>query len=138
MITVLPCSFHFRITSFKSEIVCKSRLDEGSSRTKISGCIAETEAQAIFCFSPPDKAKRLRSSRDSMLRSPATCPILLYISSLGIPVFSHPKAISLVESKLKNWERGFWKTEPIFLDSSYKVTLDESMPSINISPFKSP
>ena len=32
-----------------------TKLEDGSSKTKISGSPADTDAQAIFCFSPPDK-----------------------------------------------------------------------------------
>ena len=57
-----------RITPIKSSMVAISRLEDGSSSTKMSGWIASAEAQAIFCFSPPDRANKLRFSSFSSLR----------------------------------------------------------------------
>ena len=39
-----------------------SKFDEGSSKTKIGASITAVDAQAIFCFSPPDKLNRFLSN----------------------------------------------------------------------------
>lgn len=103
MITVLPIFFQERIIFLKSHVDLESRLDEGLSRSKISGKQAEIEAHAIFCFSPPDNLKMLLFKRVSIWKSETTLLILLSISSTGNPKFSHPKVNSLVVSTLKNY-----------------------------------
>ena len=86
-------NYSFRITAFKLAMELRSRLEEGSSKTNISGCIAAADAQAIFCFSPPERAKRFLSKRFAISRSALTCPMRRYISSRGTPVFSQTNKI---------------------------------------------
>ena len=57
MIIVFPSFFQISKISLMFSIASSSRFDVGSSNTIISGDTAETPAQAIFCFSPPDKLK---------------------------------------------------------------------------------
>ena len=77
-----------------------------------SGSYIVTDAQAIFCFSPPERWKRFRPSSGASDHSRVTCASRLLIFSAGHPMFSQPKTTSPVESTLKNCDRGFWKTEP--------------------------
>ena len=102
MIIVFPLSFHLRITFFSSPIAFQSRLEDGSSSMMISGINADTLAQAIFCFSPPESAKRLFSSRASSSSSFTTSAFLRHISAGGSPMFSVPKVISPSVSTAKN------------------------------------
>lgn len=95
------------LTSFNSLIDLISKLEDGSSSTNISGSIAETDAQATFCFSPPDSANKLLFSKSSIFNAPTVFSIRELISSASIAKFSHPNAISLVVSTVKNCVLGF-------------------------------
>ena len=68
----------------------------------MSGSVTETDAQAIFCFSPPDKEKIFFPNRFSILKRFTVSRILEIISVLGTPLFSLAKANSLVVSTVKN------------------------------------
>ena len=102
MTTVLPCDLHAAMTSRSSSIASRSRFEVGSSRTISSGSIAATPAQAIFCFSPPERLKMLRPSSPSILISETVLSMRRRISASGSPIFSHPKASSAVVSTQKN------------------------------------
>ena len=54
----------------------------------------------IFCFSPPDRANKLRFSSFSSLRLWTVSSRRSRISGTGRAMFSHPKTISLVVSTL--------------------------------------
>ena len=107
IIIVAFFSFHLFIIAFNISIVPISKLEDGSSNTYISGSITAAEAQAIFCFSPPDIENKFLSSKFLMFNSCVTFPILVHISSRGTSKFSQANAISLVESTLKNCVLGF-------------------------------
>lgn len=115
-----------------------SRFDAGSSRTRSCGSWADTLAQAIFCFSPPESLNRLRSSRSSSPKRTTTPAIAASMSVGAHPMFSHPKASSLVVSTLKNWLRGFWNTLPTRVARRVMGSTDGSTPSTSARPHRSP
>jgi hypothetical protein len=102
------------------------------------GFVAETLAQAMRCFCPPESLKRLRSSRPPSPKSPVTALTASAICGSGQPMFSQPKASSLVLSTLKNWLRGFWKTLPTLRPVSATGVSETSMPSTRMRPQSSP
>ena len=74
--------------------------------------MAATAAHATFCFCPPDNSTSCLRTRSSMLNSRATSAMRCSIRAGSTPRFSHPKASSPVTSRVKNWDLGFWKTDP--------------------------
>ena len=84
----------------------------GSSSTKTSGPIAHTEAMATIWRWPPESARMSRSRRCSMPSRAKAPSTRRCISARESPRFSQPNATSEVVSRLKNWLRGFWNTEP--------------------------
>ena len=69
--------------------------------------LAQALAQAMRCFSPPDRAKMLRSSSGSTPQTWTADSSACAISSWDAPRLSSPKSTSLVVSRLKNWDLGF-------------------------------
>ena len=65
---------------------------------------------ATFCFSPLESFDRPRPSSSSMPTAAAVSSIRRAISSGSTPAFSQGKASSLRTSKVKNSDRGSWKT----------------------------
>ena len=115
-----------------------SRLEEGSSSTKTSGPIAQALAQAMRCFSPPDRAKMFRSNRGPTPQTWAAEVSAAAISRWEAPRLSRPKSTSLVVSRLKNWDLGFWNTEPTVCASSHKGVAATSRPSTATVPANAP
>ena len=92
-----------------------SRFDAGSSRTRSCGSWADTLAKRT------------------------TTPAIAASMSVGAhPMFSHPKASSLVVSTLKNWLRGFWNTLPTRVARRVMGSTDGSTPSTSARPHRSP
>ena len=73
----------------------------------MSGFIAAADAQAIFCFSPPEILKMFLFNKSLIFKSFEISSILFSMIDSSIPWFSGPNAISLVVFRLKNCERGF-------------------------------
>ena len=94
-ITVFPCAFHKDKIFSSSWIVPISRLDVGSSKTKISGSKAWTEAHAIFCFSPPLSVNKFRPSSGSNRIAVTVSSNRISISFRSMPIFSQEKTISV-------------------------------------------
>ena len=126
--TVLPAAFHFAMICASTPIDDMSRFDAGSSSTSTSGSLADTEAQAMRCFSPPDSLNRLRSRRPSSPKSALTRATASSIRDTSQPWFSQPKRSSDTASTLKNWLRGFWNTEPTMRAVSATGSTDTSAP----------
>ena len=80
----------------------KSRLEDGSSRTRTSGSSIVAEPQATRCFSPPESERQLRSIRSVSSSALATSFKRARILSGVIPWFSQANASSPVVSKQKN------------------------------------
>ena len=69
MRTVLPDVFHWATISRSSRMAEMSRFEVGSSNTRIGGLSILTEAQAIFCFSPPESWETFYPSSFSSRKS---------------------------------------------------------------------
>ena len=78
------------------------RLPEDYDKAEFARIKAAADPQAIFCFSPPEREKTLLSSRFVRFNCSETSFTRFRISASSNPWFSHPKAISLVVSTLKN------------------------------------
>ena len=102
MSRVLPCAFQSRSMRRRSSIAAESRFEEGSSSTRTSGECSDTEAQAIFCFSPPESLKMLRPMREEMPNCAIVVCFLARMSATSMPRFSHAKTSSLSVSTVKN------------------------------------
>ncbi len=73
-----------------------------------------------------------------MCKSDAAARTRSRISPRGMPRFSQPNAISDVVSKLKNWLRGFWNTEPT---AQHRSSISQSamlLPHTSTRPVASP
>ena len=134
MSTVRPSAFHFATIFRRSPMEAKSRLEDGSSRTRTSGSSIVAEPQATRCFSPPESERQLRLIRSVSSSALATSFKRVRILSGVIPWFSHANASSPVVSKQKNWVLGFWKTDPTFGASSQSSWLEGVRPQTSIFP----
>ena len=110
----------------------------GSSRANTSGPSACADAMATIWRWPPESSRMSRSSRWEIPKSAAALRTRRRISSCGRPAFSHPKAISEVVSRLKNWLRGFWNTEPTRRHSASISHDPASLPAMRTDPASSP
>ena len=87
------------IVSARLKLALGMDLDPNGPSAPISANIQDA---AIFCFSPPEREKTLLSSRFVRFNCSETSFTRFRISASSNPWFSHPKAISLVVSTLKN------------------------------------
>ena len=109
----------------------------GSSSTKTSGPIAHTEAMATIWRWPPESARMSRSRRCSMPSRAKAPSTRRCISARESPRFSQPNATSEVVSRLKNWLRGFWNTEPTRRHSASISHDPASLPAMRTDPASS-
>ena len=133
-----PLSLACPTNAVMASIEVRSRLLVGSSKSRFAGCWAQMLAKAIFWRSPPESSKMLRSA--SMERSSSSKVSLTRgrIFSSGHPALSSPNATSPVVSTLKNWVRGFWKSEPARCAISQVARSSTSVPSSMTLPAFSP
>ena len=136
--TDVPDAFALATYERRSMIAAISRLLVGSSSTRFVGRAAQTLANAIRCFSPPESEKMFRSARWRMPRSSMVSATRSRISPSGVEQLSNAKATSPVESTLKNCVRGFWNTLPTESATSQLRICAQSRPSITTRPESAP
>ena len=98
-----------------------SRLELGSSMTRIEGCIASTVAMATARFSPPESRYGGRSRRCGAPTCASAASTRASTSSGGSPRLSGPKATSSPAVGMKSWSSGFWKIMPTVRRTSSSV-----------------
>src|SRR5215212_6551948 len=143
-VSSVSCSTTMRVTSsrsLRSSAISKmpsfpmgSRSVVGSSRHRMRGSMASTEAMARRCFWPPERVAGVRFSKPSRRTCPSTLSTRLTISSRSTAKFSGPKATSRATFVEKSWASKSWKTSPTSWANSPTLPSRVERPPTRTSP----
>ena len=115
-----------------------SRLDVGSSSTRILGRHAMAAASATRCFCPLDSSVSLSGRSLPTPQSSATMRTRATVAFGAAPLFSSEKAISSATIPMKNWLLGSCITTPMPSVRCRGERSSTSAPSTRTAPSRSP